>query len=186
MDAHPHTYLETPRLLLRRFTADDAELLIELDSDPAVMRYLSGGTPTAPERVRERILPAILAGYQKWGGDLGMFAAHERDGGAFVGWFILRPAPHGPLDEVELGYRLRQDAWGNGYATEGSRALLAKAFTELGVRKVWADTLAVNASSRKVLRKLGMTHTGVVPVPPGMLAIEGAEHGAVRYEMTRP
>jgi RimJ/RimL family protein N-acetyltransferase len=133
------TYLETERLALRRFTADDADLLIELDSDPAVMRYLTGGRSTAPEIVRERQLPNILAGYEKWDGDLGVFAAHEIDGGAFIGWFILRPTSEGPLDEVELGYRLRQAAWGNGYATEGSRALLGKAFTQLGVRMVWAE-----------------------------------------------
>jgi len=143
------TYLETERLALRRFTADDADLLIELDSDPAVMRYLTGGEPTAPEVVRERDLPNILAGYEKWGGNFGLFAAHEKDSGAFIGWFILRPEPGGPLDEVELGYRLRQAAWGNGYATEGSRALLGEAFTELGVRLVWAETMSVNHGSAR-------------------------------------
>ena len=53
------TYLETDRLFLRPFTAADADLLIELDSDPAVMRYLTGGKPTPPQDVRERILPAF-------------------------------------------------------------------------------------------------------------------------------
>ena len=96
------TYLETGRLALRRFTADDADLLIELDSDPAVMRYLTGGSPTAPELVRERHLPNILAGYEKWGGDLGLFAAHEKDGGAFIGWFILRPEPEGAMAGFEF------------------------------------------------------------------------------------
>lgn len=116
-------YLDTERLALRRFTANDADLLIELDSDPAVMRYLTGGAPTAPEVIRERDLPSILAGYEKWGGQLGLFAAHEKDTGAFIGWFTVRPEPGGPPNEVELGYRLRQAAWGRGYATEGSRAL---------------------------------------------------------------
>ncbi|AUG77002.1 GCN5 family acetyltransferase [Kitasatospora sp. MMS16-BH015] len=179
------TYLETERLTLRHFTAEDADLLIELDSDPAVMRYLSGGVPTAPEIVRERYLPNILAGYEKWGGRLGLFAAHEKDGGAFIGWFILRPAAQGPLDEVELGYRLRQAAWGKGYATEGSRALLGKAFTDLGVRMVWADTMTVNQGSRHVMEKLAMTHTETIAVPEDMADIEGAEHGGVRYEITK-
>ena len=179
------TYLETERLVLRRFTADDADLLIELDSDPAVMRYLSGGVPTAPEVIRERQLPNILAGYEKWGGKLGLFAAHEKDGGAFIGWFILRPESPGPLDEVELGYRLRQAAWGNGYGTEGSRALLGKAFTELGVRMVWADTMTVNRKSRHVMEKLDMTLARTIPVPPDMQMIEGSEHGGVRYEITK-
>src|SRR3954454_8448213 len=72
------TYLETERLILRRFTADDADLLIELDSDPAVMRYHAGGEPTAPEVVRERDLPDVLAGYEKWDGNFGLFAAQEK------------------------------------------------------------------------------------------------------------
>ncbi|MFF1381622.1 GNAT family N-acetyltransferase [Streptomyces sp. NPDC058308] len=179
------TYLETERLTLRHFTADDAGLLIELDSDPAVMRYLSGGSPTAPELIRERDLPSILSGYERWGGDLGVFAAHEKDGGAFIGWFILRPEPEGPLDEVELGYRLRQAAWGRGYATEGSQALLDKAFTELGVRMVWATTMSVNRGSRHVMEKLGMTLADTVSTPPDMEMIEGAEFGGVRYEIAK-
>ncbi|MFE2374252.1 GNAT family N-acetyltransferase [Streptomyces sp. NPDC059398] len=179
------TYLETDRLALRRFTADDADLLIELDSDPAVMRYLSGGEPTAPETVRERQLPSVIAGYEKWHGDLGLFAAHEKDGGAFIGWFCLRPEPQGPLDEAELGYRLRQAAWGKGYATEVSRGLLEKAFTGLGVRMVWAETMTVNQGSRNIMEKLAMTLVETTPTPPDMAMVEGAEHGGVRYEITR-
>jgi RimJ/RimL family protein N-acetyltransferase len=179
------TYLDTDRLALRRFTAGDADLLIELDSDPAVMRYLTGGDPTAAELVRERVLPSILAGYEKWGGELGLFAAHEKEGGAFIGWFCLRPEPHGPVDEVELGYRLRKMAWGRGYATEGSRALLGKAFTELGVRMVWAATMFLNQGSRNVMEKLGMTFAGTLPTPDDMMMVEGSEHGGVRYEITR-
>ncbi|MFJ1730702.1 GNAT family N-acetyltransferase [Streptomyces sp. NPDC088254] len=113
-----YIYSETERLTLRRFTAADADLLIELDSDPAVMRFLTGGTPTAPEVIRESRLPRIIAGYERWRGDLGLFAAHEKDGGAFIGWFCLRPERQGPPDEAELGYRLRQAAWGRGYATD--------------------------------------------------------------------
>jgi RimJ/RimL family protein N-acetyltransferase len=179
------TYLETGRLTLRRFTADDADLLIELDSDPAVMRYLTGGEATAPEIVRERQLPFIIAGYEKWDGDLGLFAAHEGDGGAFIGWFCLRPEPDGPRDEAELGYRLRQASWGKGYATEGSRALLHKGFTELGVRMVWAATMAVNRGSRNVMEKLGMRLADTIPTPPDMEMVEGSEHGGVRYEIVK-
>ncbi|MFD3479114.1 GNAT family N-acetyltransferase [Streptomyces sp. NPDC058695] len=179
------TYLETERLTLRRFTTDDADLLIDLDSDAAVMRYLTGGSPTAPEMVRERHLPNIIAGYERWRGDLGLFAAHEKDGGAFIGWFCLRPEPQGPLDEVELGYRLRQAAWGKGYATEGSRALLGKAFTGLGVRMVWAETMAVNHGSRNIMEKLEMMLAATIPTPPDMKVVEGSEHGGVRYEITK-
>lgn len=178
-------YLDTERLTLRRFTTDDVELLIELDSDPAVMRYLTGGQPTAPEHYRERGLRNILAGYEMWGGEFGLFAAHDKASGAFVGWFHLGPEEEGPLDEVELGYRLRQAEWGKGYATEGSRALLAKGFTELGVQLAWAATMSVNEGSRKVMEKAGMTMTGTLETPEDMQMVEGAELGGVRYEITR-
>ncbi|WP_042371756.1 GNAT family N-acetyltransferase [Streptacidiphilus neutrinimicus] len=179
------TYLKTERLVLRRFTANDADLLIELDSDPAVMRYLSGGAATAPETVRESHLPFILAGYERWHGELGLFAAYEIVGDAFVGWFCLRPEPDGPRDEAELGYRLRQDAWGKGYATEVSRALLHKGFTELGVRKVWAATMALNSGSRHVMEKVGMTFAHTLPTPDDMQMVEGAELGGVQFEITK-
>ena len=180
-----NVYLNTERLTLRRFTAADADLLIELDSDPAVMRYLTGGEPTAPEVIRERDLPSILAGYERWGGNFGLFAAHDKEHGTFVGWFLLRPERGGPLDAVELGYRLRRAQWGKGYATEGSRALLSKAFTELGVRLVWAETMSGNDRSRKVMEKVGMTLTETLDTPPDMQMVEGAENGGVRYEITK-
>ncbi|MGV8973086.1 MAG: GNAT family N-acetyltransferase [Rhodoglobus sp.] len=179
------TYLQSQRVSLRRFCVDEADLLIELDSDPAVMRYLSGGEPTAPELVRERVLPSILAGYDRWAGTRGLFAAYENAGGAFVGWFCLRPERDGPLDEVELGYRLRQAAWGRGYATEVSGALLKMAFTDLDVRVVWGETMALNRASQHVMEKVGMTVTQAVATPEFMLAVEGAELGGYRYEITK-
>ena len=178
-------YLQTERVTLRRFTSDDADLLVELDSDPAVMRYLSGGEGTPPEVVRDVILPSLLAGYERWGGDLGLFAAHETATGAFLGWFCLRPQRGGPLDEPELGYRLRRDAWGRGFATEVSSALLAKAFTELGARMVWGETMALNRASQHVMEKVGMTVAQTLETPDDMLAVEGAELGGFRYEITR-
>jgi RimJ/RimL family protein N-acetyltransferase len=178
------TYLQTERLALRRFTADDADLLIELDSDPAVMRYLTGGVATAPEEIRESHLPSVIAGYDRWGGDFGLFAGHERDGGAFVGWFCLRPERDGTREEAELGYRLRQASWGKGYATEVSQALLHKGFTDLGVRLVWADTMVLNSASRHLMEKVGMTLAGTLPTPSDMMAVEGSEQGGVRYEIT--
>jgi RimJ/RimL family protein N-acetyltransferase len=178
-------YLTTDRLTLRPFSADEADLLIELDSDPAVMRFLSGGGPTAPELVRERDLPSILAGYDRWDGRFGLFAAHEIDTGAFVGWFCLRPERDGPLDEVELGYRLRQEARGKGYATEGAAALLAKAFSELDVRVVWGATMFLNRASQNVMEKVDMTVTQTLETPEDMLAVEGSELGGFRYEITQ-
>ena len=178
--------VETDRLVLRHFTADGADLLIELDSDPEVMRYLTGGEPTLPpDVVRERVIPNVLATYERWGGRFGLFAAYEKSSGSFIGWFQLRPEREGPLDEVELGYRLRRDAWGKGYATEAARALLDKGFSRLGLRVVWGETMAVNLASQKVMEHVGMAVVQEIPTPDDMQAVEGAEHGGFRFEITK-
>ncbi|MFE2869329.1 GNAT family N-acetyltransferase [Embleya sp. NPDC059259] len=176
-------FLETPRLELRPFTAADLPHLIELGRDPEVMRYLTGGRPTALETVRDRVLPLVMRDYPAWG-NRGFWAARERTGGRFVGWFELRPVAEDGADVVELGYRLCRAAWGLGYATEGARALVDKGFAELGVRVVTANTMTVNTRSRRVLEKTGLTFVrtwfGDWAEP-----IEGAEQGEVEYTLTR-
>ncbi|KXK58680.1 GNAT family acetyltransferase [Micromonospora rosaria] len=175
--------LTTARLVLREFTPADVDLLVELDSDPAVMRYLTGGAATPAQTVRERVLPRILAHYRRPPG-LGWWAAEHRDDGAFLGWFEFRPLRDGDPREVELGYRLRRAAWGVGHATEGGRALVERGFTEWGVQRVTAVTMAVNTASRRVMRRCGLRHVRTVhqhwaePIP-------GAEHGEVEYALTR-
>ncbi|MBV9870553.1 MAG: GNAT family N-acetyltransferase, partial [Frankiaceae bacterium] len=62
------TFLETDRLTLRRFTRDDLELLVELDSDPDVMFYITGGEPTPREEIATDILPAFLGYYERYEG----------------------------------------------------------------------------------------------------------------------
>jgi RimJ/RimL family protein N-acetyltransferase len=177
------TYLETERLTLRRFTPDDLDALLELDSDPAVMRYITGGRLTTREEMRDDYLPWWLAYYER-GGAWGFWAAIERATGAFLGWFHLRPNAEDPPDEPELGYRLVQAAWGMGLATEGSIGLIDKAFTELGARRVYATTMAVNTGSRRVMEKAGMrfVRTFTMPWPD---KIEGDEEGDVEYAITR-
>ena len=154
----PDVYLETPRLVLRRLTTDDAENLSELDCDPEVMRYLTGGIPHTREEIAGRELPRYLGYYERYS-DYGFWGAIERATGEFLGWFHFHPYRDAP-EEIELGYRLKRSAWGKGYATEGSRALIEKGFTQLGVHKVVADTLAANVRSRRVMEALGMTLQG--------------------------
>ena len=175
--------LETDRLVLRQFTAADLDNLVELDSDPDVMRYITGGRPTPREQVRDEVLPAFLAYYERFAG-YGFWAAVDKATGQFLGWFHLRPPEGANPDEPELGYRLLRSAWGKGYATEGSRALIRKAFTELGARRVYAETMAVNRGSWRVMEKVGMrlVRTFRQPWPD---RIEGDEHGDVEYGLTR-
>jgi len=174
--------LETERLVLRRFTGDDVDNLVELDSDPEVMRFITGGRPSSRAEIENVIMPAFL-GYDERFGGLGFWAAVERSTGQFVGWFHLRPA-EGAGDDVELGYRLRRSVWGKGYATEGSRAMIEKAFAEYGARRVFASTMVVNVASRRVMEKAGLRFVRIFHQPwPDR--IEGEEEGDVEYALLR-
>jgi RimJ/RimL family protein N-acetyltransferase len=174
-------FLETERLVLRRFTMDDVDNLVELDSDPDVMRFINGGKPTPRTEVENDILPAFLDYYERFEG-FGFWAAIEKSTGEFLGWFHFRPKE--VEGDPELGYRLRRSAWGKGYATEGSLALVNKAFTDLGVERVFAETMVVNNASRRVMEKAGLNLMRVFhqdwPDP-----IEGDEHGDVEYALSR-
>ncbi|MEU7981023.1 GNAT family N-acetyltransferase [Micromonospora sp. NPDC049081] len=173
--------LTTARLRLRRFTEDDVPHLVELDSDPEVMRFLTGGRPTPLATVRDEQLPRLLAGYDRYPGQ-GRWAAEDAVDGTFLGWFALDPSDDGAAPE--LGYRLRRAAWGRGLATEGACALVGHAFDTPGVRRVWAQTMAVNVRSRAVLAKAGLRYVRTFhadwPDP-----IAGTEHGEVEYELLR-
>ena len=176
-------YLRAERFDLRRFTLDDLDALEALDADPEVMRYINGGRPTSREELREDVLPFWLSAYER-GDAWGCWAAIDRDDGTFLGWFHLRPGPHDPPDEPELGYRLRRQVWGAELATEGSRALIDKAFAELDACRVYATTMAINIASRRVMEKAGMRFVrlfhGEWPE-----RIPGDEHGDVEYAITR-
>ncbi|WP_236246049.1 GNAT family N-acetyltransferase [Streptomyces sp. CC210A] len=177
------TFLETGRLVLRPFTDADAAHVYALHNDPDVMRFINGGRPTSRATLLERTMPALLRD-RPWLGRRSYWAAEEKQGGAFVGWFEFRPLDDSDATAVELGYRLTRASWGRGYATEGSRALIGKGFGQLGVDRVTATTMAVNTRSRRVMEKCGLSclrhFTEDWPDP-----IEGSEHGEVEYELLR-
>ena len=187
--------LVTERLVLRQFTAADAGALLALDGDPRVMRFIDRKTKSRAQ-IEAEVLPRFLAYYAAYR-DFGFWAAQGRGGGDFVGWFGLRPvtpsaaamvdwpdAPPGEASVAELGYRLRASTWGRGYATEGARALVRRAFTELAVTRIVATTMAVNTRSRRVLEKAGLKYVRTVhldwPDP-----LPGTEYGEVEYELHR-
>ncbi len=174
-------FLETERLVLRQCTEDDVDRLVELHNDPAVMRFLGPCTETV-EHVRDEVLPRWQRLYAQ---GFGYWAAIERATGAFLGWFLFRPPKvDAEPGVVELGYRLHTAAWGRGIATEGSIALVDKGFTEMGVARVAADTMAVNLGSRRVMEKAGLRYVRTVH-PHNDVPLDGAEHGDVEYALTR-
>jgi RimJ/RimL family protein N-acetyltransferase len=173
--------LETHRMYLRQFRAEDAQLLFELDSDPEVMRFITKGQPTPLETIQNIYLPRML-GYYRQSPPRGFWAAHLRDTDEFIGWFHLRPDRIVP-EEMELGYRLKRAVWGRGLATEGSRALVQKALKEWGYHKVCARTMALNLASRRVMEKAGLTFEEefVYPVEIAVGWVTEAERRAVKY-----
>ncbi len=175
--------LQTERLLLREFTADDAGLLVGLDADPRVMRYISNGAPTGREEIVAEYIPAYLA-YHRAGPDFGFWVAQLREGGNFAGWFHLRPEPGIPATDPELGYRLRHEFWGRGLATEGAGALIAHGFLLPSVTRIHASTMAVNTASRLVMEKCGMELERHF-VADWPVRIDGDELGEVEYAITR-
>ena len=148
------------------------------------MRYLTGGRPTPRDEIRDQIIPFHLAVYDRLD-RLGTWAAESTATGEFLGWFHFRPGHESDITNIELGYRLHRTAWNKGYATEGSRALIDRGFTDLGVERVSAHTMTVNAASRRVLEKCGLALVRTIPYE-GPYEIEGAEHGEVEYALTKP
>ncbi|MFI8497601.1 GNAT family N-acetyltransferase [Streptomyces sp. NPDC085524] len=179
------TYLETERMTLRRFTEADVDALTALHGHPDVMRHIDDGCPVPRTVVEQQQFPHILREYDELPSGQGCFAAVEKSSRAFLGWLSLRPATSVGLNGgTELGYRMLPSVWGLGYATEGARALVNHAFTELGTDRIVATTMTVNTASRRVMEKAGLslirTFFEEWPEP-----IEGAEHGDVEYAITR-
>jgi len=176
-------FLDTDRVLLRQLTAADLDELCRLDADPEVMRYVSGGRPTPRAVIEHELLPAFVSYYARFSG-FGFWAAIHKTTGAFLGWFHFRPLRGASTDDAELGYRLHRSAWSQGYATEVSRALIRKGFTELGVQRVVASTDAAHTASRRVMEKAGLTLVRTFHAPWPEFP-DGPDQEAVEYALTK-
>jgi len=145
--------LETPRLLLRRFTEADAPLVYQLNSDPEVLQYLHEPLLEDEAHARKIIKEIILPQYRH---QLGRWATHRKEDGAFIGWCGLKYRPE--LDEIDLGYRFSKSYWGKGYATESARHVLEFGFHELRLPTITGRAHVENLASLKVLENIGMRY----------------------------
>jgi RimJ/RimL family protein N-acetyltransferase len=147
--------IETPRLVLRQWNDDDVERWADMNADPRVMEFFPG--TTARERSQQQ---AALMREDLEKNGYGWFVMERKDRAGFAGVLALDDIryemPFRPLREI--GWRLPVESWGQGYATEGARALLRFAFDELRWPQVVAMTAVINTRSRRVMEKLGMTH----------------------------
>ena len=167
----PMERLSTRSLLLDPLTPADYPWVVQLYSDPHVMRYIGNG-PRAEEESRHRldwfIDQAARLGFGYW-------VLRDRATGEALGGAMLMV--RSPGAKFELGFALARTAWGRGLASEAARALLDHAFGMLGVPEIEAFTHQDNAASGAVLRKAGMRDTGLCTGPYG--------HIDRRYEITR-
>lgn len=146
--------IASERLILRGWREDDAAPFLAMGNDPEVMRHL--GPPQSRADVDAAIARqnGFLAGlgYCFW-------ALERREDGAFLGFCGLKPGAAGtPIErEVEIGWRLRRDAWGQGYAREAAQASLDWGWASLDVAGVAAITTVDNKRSWGLMERLGMT-----------------------------
>lgn len=143
--------LGTERLILRPFMAADGEMLHTLYGDPRVMAIRKIGPQSRAQSDAQ--LAEILRHWRKHG--FGLYAVFDKAGGTFIGECGLRHIEPDD-DEIELSYGLIPEAWGRGYATEASAAVLAQGFGELGLTTIYAIARSDNVRSHRVMQKLGM------------------------------
>ncbi len=161
-------YLETERLILRKFEETDAERMFLMDSHPEVMRYI-GIPPLSDIRETEKIITMILQQYKDHG--VGRLAVIEKKSNLLIGWSglkLLTQEVNGYKNVYDLGYRFLPEYWGKGYASESAKASLDFGFNGLKIDIIYAHAHSENHASNHVLRKLGFRKTRDFTEPDGI------------------
>jgi len=148
------TLAETTRLLFRSHQAADEEEFIRMHTDPEVRRYVGGNTWSL-EKARDRFRHQYLG---KPSRIYGLWATIKKDEQKYIGCCGLRAAPDAKA--AHLGYYFARPYWGQGFASEGSKAFIEIAFKRLRLRRLSADVDEGNAVSRHILEKFGFALVG--------------------------
>lgn len=148
--------IETERLYLRQWQASDFAPFAEMNADPKVMEYFPKLLTTSMSNTIAKKCQSLIDD-NGWG----FWAVSLKETDTFIGMVGLNHAyadmPFSPA--VEIAWRLHNDYWGLGYATEAARASLNFAFDTLGLDEVVAFTAVINKRSQLVMERLGMTNT---------------------------
>ena len=154
--------LETPRLTLRPFAAEDADFVLDMYSRMEVQRFIG----TTPKLMQDRAeaLALINAWAARDDGTCGIRAVEVKESGQLAGTLLLKPIPASgpeplPSGDIEIGWHFHPDRWGQGYATEAGAAVLAHAF-DAGLPRVVAVTNPANTASQRVCTRIGLQHRG--------------------------
>jgi RimJ/RimL family protein N-acetyltransferase len=147
--------IETPRLILREWTAADREPFARLNADGRVMEHFPSVLTTEES---DAMADRIEANLERRG--FGLFAAELRATGRFIGFIGLSvPAFEAHFTPcVEIGWRIAFDCWGQGLATEGAREVLRCGFDILELGEIVSFAVTANLRSRRVMERIGMTH----------------------------
>ncbi len=145
----------TKRLWCKRIDASYAEATFWMDWDAQVMQFINGAEPT-DKFESASVFAHRFQEQATWNSTIGFFAIHERTTGVFQGWVVVRPDRFFE-GELNLGYRLRSQAWGRGYATEAARAMIHRV-ARAGSSRLIAHTLDRHRASLHILNKLGFQH----------------------------
>jgi RimJ/RimL family protein N-acetyltransferase len=148
--------LETERMILRRERLGDLELWLEHMNTPQVMEMVGGVQP------RENVVESLARMAADTDGEIAFHFVTLKSDGQLIGKCGLSPidtavAPAALRGQVQVGWTLRADHWGRGYATEAGRAMLEVAFERSGLAMVYSQTSERNRGSWRVMQRLGMT-----------------------------
>lgn len=150
--------LETERLILRPLELSDAEAMFAMDSNPEVHKYL-WQKPFHDITESIKIIEYVRDQYET--NNIGRFATIIKETGEFIGWtgikFVENHIENGNTNFFDYGYRLNEQYWGKGYATEATKAWLDYGLNQMNIDKIHAYTHSENIASNIVLKKTGMT-----------------------------
>jgi RimJ/RimL family protein N-acetyltransferase len=148
--------IETPRLFLRRWTDADRDPFARMNADPAVMRFFPSVLTRAESDAGVDWINAHFAQH-----GFGLWAVEVRCDSGFAGFIgLARPRFEAHFTPcIEIGWRLARKYQGHGHATEGARAVVEYAFGTLGLEELVSFTTVANFPSRRVMEKIGMTHS---------------------------
>src|SRR5579859_367219 len=149
--------LTTERLLLREFEESDWRAVYAYQKHPLYLRYTPWSNRTEME------VRVFVQTFLSWRAALPrskfQFAVILRSSGELIGNCGIRTTA-GKSWEADIGYEYDHRYWGQGYATESARALLAFGFGELNLHRIWAHCIAENTGSSHVMEKIGMRYEG--------------------------
>ena len=155
------TILTTARLRLEPICLDHYAGLRLLNADPLVARFI-GGKPETPDETLAMI-ERVQGRWQRFGyswWSIFELGTGEHETGELVGAGCIQHLGHDPANAHEIGWRLRPDRWGRGYATESARRMAAFAFDELKAPRLAAICDPRNLDSARVMQRLGMQYRG--------------------------